>query len=81
MLSVATYQPMTHAPSILTLSHAAFNLFLGLLPQDRITRAADRITVHADSGDAVWYLRGNRWLTTAPGDDTARRFGAQGPVQ
>lgn len=72
---------MTHTPSILTLSDTAFNRFLGLLPQHRVTRAAKRITVHADSGDAVWHLRGNRWLTTAPGEDTARRFGAQGPVQ
>ncbi len=72
---------MTHTPPILTLSAASLDLFLSLLPQSRITREADRITVHADTGDAIWHARGGRWLTTAPGDDTARRFGPQGHVQ
>ncbi len=69
---------MTHTPPILTLSEGALSLFLGLLPKDRVSRGSDRITVHADVGDAVWILRNGRWMTCAPGDDTARRFGASG---
>ncbi len=65
----------------MSLSSSAFHLFLDLLPEDRITRRPDRVTVHADTGDAIWFARGSRWITGAPGFDTARRFGAQGPVQ
>ncbi len=69
---------MTYAPPILTLSQASLDLFLSLLPQDRVTRSQNRITVHAEVGDAVWFERDNRWTTAAPGFDTARRFGATG---
>lgn len=72
---------MTHTPSILSLSDAAFDLFLSLLPCDRISRSDSKVTIHADVGDAVWFARGGRWITAAPGFDTARRFGATGPVQ
>ncbi|MEM7717688.1 MAG: hypothetical protein AAF222_00660 [Pseudomonadota bacterium] len=72
---------MTHTPPILSLSHSALERFLALLPKDRITRSATRIIVHAEMGDAIWHATGNRWLTTAPGDHTARRFGASGRLQ
>ncbi|MEM7752353.1 MAG: hypothetical protein AAF230_03005 [Pseudomonadota bacterium] len=72
---------MTYTPPTLTLSNAAFNLFLDLLSEEQITRRTDRITIHADAGDAIWHARGGSWLTTAPGDDTDRRFGARGPLQ
>lgn len=66
---------MTHTPPLLTLSTASLDHFLSLLAADRITRETGRITVHADVGDAIWFARGDRWITTAPGDDTVRRFG------
>jgi len=31
-----------------------------------VTTEADRITVHADAGDAVWVAKGNLWCTEAP---------------
>ena len=68
---------MTHTPPILSLDGDAFLAFLRLLPPERISRMPDRVTVHADAGNAIWFARGRRWITTAPGDDTARRFGAQ----
>ena len=71
---------MTHTPPILRLSGAALDQFLDLLPEDRVTRAGDRITVHADVGDATWFVRDGTWLTAAPAFDTARRFGASGTV-
>jgi hypothetical protein len=71
---------MTHTPPILSLSTAAFDLFLSLLPKDRVSRAAGTVTVHADVGDAIWVARGDRWITAAPGFDTARRFGSTGHV-
>ncbi|MEO1536118.1 MAG: hypothetical protein AAFR73_00175 [Pseudomonadota bacterium] len=69
---------MTHTPPVLSMSGAALDYFLSLLPAHRVTRDAGQITVHADMGDAIWFARGGRWITSAPGDDTARRFGAQG---
>ncbi|MEO0916093.1 MAG: hypothetical protein AAFY31_03800 [Pseudomonadota bacterium] len=72
---------MTHTPPILTMSHSALEAFLNLLPKDRVTRGATRIVVHADASDAIWHARGRVWLTTAPGDDAARRFGAAGRLQ
>ena len=71
---------MTHTPPILSLSTAALDLFLSLLPNDRVTRVAGKVTVHADAGDAIWFARGDCWVTAAPGFDTARRFGATGSV-
>ncbi len=71
---------MTHTPPIVTLSPASLDLFLSLLPRDRVTRMPDRITVHADTGDVFWFARNGRWLSAAPGFDTARRFGASGKV-
>ena len=68
---------MTHTPPMLTLSKAALDLFLSLLPEDRVTRAPGRITVHAETGDVLWFARDTYWLTAAPGFDTARRFGAR----
>ncbi|MEM6385417.1 MAG: hypothetical protein AAF718_04180 [Pseudomonadota bacterium] len=72
---------MKHTPPLLSLSTASLDVFLALLPCDRITRTDNRITIHADAGDAVWHRRRDRWVTTAPGDDTARRFGPQGLLQ
>lgn len=72
---------MTYTPPILSLATTSLEYFLSLLPQDRVSRAHDRITVHADAGDAVWHGRDGRWVTSAPGDDTARRFGANGELQ
>ncbi len=69
---------MTHTPPMLSLSRASLDLFLSLLPPDRITRTPDRVTVHAEVGDAVWFASGNRWITAAPGFDRARRFGGTG---
>lgn len=71
---------MTHTPPILVLSHAALELFLGLLPPERISHSADRIVVHPKMGEVIWFARGDHWFTAAPGFDTARRFGAKGPV-
>lgn len=71
---------MTHAPSILSLAPVSLEYFLSLLPAARITRTPDQITVHADVGDAHWFLRGNRWITAAPGFDNARRQGASGTL-
>ena len=69
---------MTHTPPILSLGAASLEHFLSLLPPHCVTRAPGKITVHAETGDAVWFARGTRWITSAPGDDTVRRFGAQG---
>ena len=69
---------MTQATGILTLSAVSLEYFLGLLPEDRITREKDRIVVHAEAGDAIWFARGNRWITAAPGFEAAARSGARG---
>ncbi len=69
---------MTHTPPVLSLSDAALDLFLSLLPSERVSRSDERIIVHADTGDAVWFPRDGRWITAAPAFDTARRFGAPG---
>lgn len=66
---------MTHTPPVLSLSTAAFDAFLDLLPNDRISRSVRKVIIHAEIGDAVWFARGDRWITAAPGNDTARRFG------
>lgn len=71
---------MTHTPPILSLSTAGFDLFLSLLPGDRISRSESKVIIHAEIGDAVWFAQGDRWITAAPGFDTARRFGAIGPI-
>jgi len=72
---------MTHTPPVLSLSAAALEVFLALLPPARVSRAPDIITVHADIGDAIWTWCDGRWITGAPGFDTARRFGAKGRLQ
>jgi hypothetical protein len=69
---------MTYIPPLLSLASASLEQFLSLLPPDRVSREPGRIIVHADAGDAIWHQRGDRWLTAAPGFDTARRFGATG---
>ena len=46
-----------NAGAMISLSPAALNLFLSLLPEHRVTRGKTRIIVHADTGDAVWYAR------------------------
>lgn len=61
---------------MMTLSNSALTYFLSLLPPERITLEASRVTVHADIGDAVWYARGNFWITAAPDFESARRIGA-----
>lgn len=68
---------MTHTPGLLTLSDQSFAHFLGLLPTDIVTRDGDTVTVHAACGDALWICREGRWITAAPGFDTARRLGSQ----
>lgn len=72
---------MTHTPPVLTMNAASLEHFLALLPPAIVTRSEDCITVHANAGDAVWHCRNGCWMTAAPGFDTARRFGATGPVQ
>lgn len=62
---------------MMTLSKPALNYFLSLLPAERITRERMRVTVHADVGDAVWYARGNLWITAAPDFEAAQRSGVQ----
>ncbi|MEO0863263.1 MAG: hypothetical protein AAFY39_01540 [Pseudomonadota bacterium] len=71
---------MTHTPDLLTLSDQSFEHFLGLLPADIVTRDADKVTVHAACGDALWFCRDGRWITAAPGFDRARRAGSVGEV-
>lgn len=69
---------MTRATGMLTLSTVSLEYFLGLLPKDRITREKERIIVHAEVGDAIWFLRGDRWITAAPGFEAAGRSGPKG---
>lgn len=38
-------------------------LFLSILPPGIVTAEADRITVHAEAGDAVWVAKGDVWCT------------------
>lgn len=71
---------MTYTPDILSLSARSLDYFLSLLPAERITRKARVITIHAECGDAVWFNRGGRWFTAAPGFERARRNGAVGTV-
>lgn len=72
---------MTYTPPVLSLCPKSLHVFLRLLPPDRISRMPGQVTVHADMGDAVWLERGGRWVTAAPGFDTARRFSSTGRVQ
>ena len=69
---------MAYTPDILSLSNASLEAFLALLPQDRVTRQKDCITVHAECGDALWFQRHGRWITSIfPG--SVARFARQGP--
>lgn len=64
----------------MSLSPAALNLFLSLLPEHRVTRGKTRIIVHANAGDAVWFARDGRWITAAPEFEAAVRSGPRGTV-
>ena len=71
---------MTHTPALMSLATPSLEYFLSLLPADRITRREGRIVVHADAGDAIWFQRGDRWITAAPGFEAAMRNGATATV-
>ena len=59
----------------MSLSKPALRYFLSLLPPERITQEPDRVIVHAAVGDAIWYARGNLWVTAAPEFEAAQRSG------
>ena len=63
---------------MMTLSKPALRYFLSLLPPERVTQEPDRVTVHADAGDAIWFARGNLWVTAAPDFEAATRSGVLG---
>ena len=41
-------------------------IFLNILSAGMVTTEADRITVHAEAGDAVWIASGNLWCVDGP---------------
>ncbi|NNE88744.1 MAG: hypothetical protein HKN27_11760 [Silicimonas sp.] len=59
----------------MSLSKSALRYFLSLLPPERVTKDGKRIIVHAEVGDAIWYARGNLWVTAAPEFEAAQRSG------
>ncbi len=62
------------------LTTEALLLFLNLLPPEIIEMGHDRITVRAETRDAVWIARGDKWCTDAPHIDAAIRTGQGAPV-
>lgn len=63
---------------MMSLSKPALRYFLSLLPPERVTEELGRVIVHADVGDAIWYARGNLWMTAAPEFEAAGRSGVLG---
>ncbi len=56
------------------LTAEALFLFLSILPQEIVDVSDARITVAAETRDAVWLAKGDEWCTTAPQIDAAIRL-------
>ncbi len=56
------------------LTAQALALFLNMLDPGAITTTQGRITIHADTRDAVWVQRQDQWCTMAPQIDRMTRF-------
>ena len=56
------------------LTTEALLIFLNLLPPEIIEAAGDRITIHAEAGDAVWIAQGDKWCTKAPQVEASLRL-------
>lgn len=55
------------------LTAEALFLFLSILPPSIVEHADERITVAAETRDAVWLARDDEWCTVAPQVDAAIR--------
>jgi hypothetical protein len=42
--------------------------FLNLLPAGIVTTEPDRVTIHAEKGDAIWIAKGDVWCVDGPDD-------------
>ncbi|MCA0961467.1 hypothetical protein [Salipiger bermudensis] len=57
------------------LTAEALFLFLSVLPPEIVKITEARITVAAETRDAVWLAKGDEWCTSAPEIDAAIRHG------
>ena len=56
------------------LTAEALFLFLSVLPPEIVETTESRITVAAETRDAVWLAKGDEWCTSAPQIDAAIRL-------
>jgi len=56
------------------LTTEALLLFLNLLPRDIVEMGQDQIIVRAETRDAIWEAKGDKWCTTAPQLDKTIRL-------
>lgn len=56
------------------LTTQALMLFLTLLPPEIVDLGEDRITVKAETRDAIWIAKEGEWCTNAPKLDRQIRF-------
>ncbi|MGI3168723.1 hypothetical protein ACRARG_06205 [Pseudooceanicola sp. C21-150M6] len=56
------------------LTTEALLLFLSLLPPEIVEHGENRITVRAETRDAIWQIKGEKWCTTAPQIDAVFRL-------
>jgi hypothetical protein len=56
------------------LTAEALFLFLSILPPEIVEISDTRITVAAETRDAVWRAKGDEWCTSAPRIDAAIRL-------
>jgi hypothetical protein len=56
------------------LTTEALLIFLNLLPPEIIEAGGDRITIHAEAGDAIWIAQGDKWCTNAPQIEASLRL-------
>lgn len=52
----------------------ALAVFLNLLGSDIVTTEPGRVTIHAETADAVWQVAGDLWCTDAPELEANARF-------
>lgn len=56
------------------LTTQALLLFLSLLPPDIVEMGKSQVIVRAETRDAIWTAKGDKWCTSAPNLDKTIRF-------
>ncbi|WP_407495298.1 hypothetical protein [Pseudooceanicola sp. MF1-13] len=56
------------------LTTEALLIFLNLLPREIVEMGTDRIIVRAETRDAIWIAKDDKWCTSAPQLDRTIQF-------